>query len=200
VSPVAAGTRIRLAEAEALAEELRTLLGPVCLQIEVAGSVRRQRPDIGDIELLAIPLWQTRLDLFGESNQPPISQLETLCAELIRDGTFELRLDVNGRHAVGPKYKRLRFRGTGVDLFTAHPDNWGLLMVIRTGPAGYSKRLVTPQRHGGWLPGHLVVKDGFVWSLAAEHKPGEKVPIPNEGSLYALLGREFDQPEDRRDP
>ena len=184
-----------LAEASALADELVELLRPVCIDLVVAGSIRRQRPDIGDIELLGVPLWQARLDLFGESaSLPPVSKLDTLCDDLIRDGTLSTRLDVNGRGAYGPKYKRLAYKGMPLDLFCAGPDNWGLLLVIRTGPAGYSRRLVTPRREGGWMPHGMRVKDGYLW------RGDEKVPVPSEASLYALLGRPFDPPEQRTDP
>lgn len=195
---MAAGTRVPLAEAQVLADELRTLLQPVCLQIEVAGSIRRQRPDVADIELLAIPLWQARFDLFGESNQPPISQLELLCQDLIDDGTFGIR------HANGAKYKALRFKGIPVDLFTADPHNWGLLFAIRTGPALWSKRLVTEQRYGGWLPGHLQVKDGHLWRRDPDKTRDvgrdNMIPVPNEAALFKMLARPFQRPEERFDP
>jgi len=192
---VAAGTRVPLAEAAALADELVELLAPVCDRLVVAGSIRRQRPDVGDIELLAVPLLQPRLDLFGEdASAPPVSRLDALCDDLISRGTLSTRLDVHGRGAYGAKYKRLRYRDLPLDLFSATPDNFGLLLVIRTGPAAYSRRLVTERRYGGWMPSGCRVKDGFLW------RDGDKVPVPTEADLYALLGRPFDAPQVRRDP
>ena len=41
--------------AEVTAAVLVKLLAPACERIEVAGSVRRGRLDVGDIELLAVP-------------------------------------------------------------------------------------------------------------------------------------------------
>jgi DNA polymerase/3'-5' exonuclease PolX len=50
-----ATTRRPLAEATALATELVDLLRVFCARIEIAGSVRRRRPDIGDLELVVVP-------------------------------------------------------------------------------------------------------------------------------------------------
>jgi DNA polymerase/3'-5' exonuclease PolX len=46
--------------ARAVVERLR----PACQRIEIAGSLRRHRPMVGDIEICAIPIMPT--DLFGE--------------------------------------------------------------------------------------------------------------------------------------
>ncbi len=51
--------------AELTAQVLVSQVGDVCERIEVAGSVRRGRMDVGDIELLCIPRQQQVLDLFG---------------------------------------------------------------------------------------------------------------------------------------
>ena len=46
---------MELQKAKAIAEELKALLEPVCQRVEIAGSIRRQKPEVGDIELLVIP-------------------------------------------------------------------------------------------------------------------------------------------------
>jgi hypothetical protein len=48
----------------AIAERLKADLAPYCTRIEIAGSVRRQRPQVKDVEICAIPL-QEPSDLFG---------------------------------------------------------------------------------------------------------------------------------------
>ena len=48
-------TRIPLNEAHAIAAEIITVLAPHCRRIEIAGSIRRQRPEVGDIEIVGIP-------------------------------------------------------------------------------------------------------------------------------------------------
>ena len=46
-----------------VAEHLVAVLGRFCTRIELAGSLRRQTPMVGDIEIVAVPV--PRLDLFG---------------------------------------------------------------------------------------------------------------------------------------
>ncbi|GAH73129.1 unnamed protein product, partial [marine sediment metagenome] len=53
---------MELEKAKVIAENLKSLLAPVCEKIEVAGSIRRQKPDVGDIELLCIPKYVASVD------------------------------------------------------------------------------------------------------------------------------------------
>ena len=53
-------TRWPLRQAAALARSLVTFLEPYCDRIEVAGSVRRQKADVGDIELVLVPKLEQR--------------------------------------------------------------------------------------------------------------------------------------------
>jgi DNA polymerase/3'-5' exonuclease PolX len=47
--------RIPLARAVSIAETTRAALAPHCERIAIAGSVRRRRSFVGDIELVCIP-------------------------------------------------------------------------------------------------------------------------------------------------
>ena len=42
-------------EALKIAEEVKALLAPHCLRIEIAGSIRRKKPEVKDIEIVAYP-------------------------------------------------------------------------------------------------------------------------------------------------
>lgn len=46
---------MKLAQALAIAEKVKALLAPHCERIEIAGSIRRKKPDVKDIEIVAIP-------------------------------------------------------------------------------------------------------------------------------------------------
>ncbi|MBU2597552.1 MAG: hypothetical protein KJ757_08345 [Planctomycetes bacterium] len=56
------GLVMELQKAKAIAEELKSLLEPACERITIAGSIRRQKPDVGDIELLCIPKYVDGVD------------------------------------------------------------------------------------------------------------------------------------------
>jgi hypothetical protein len=47
---------MKLEQAKELAEAAKAELEPYCHRIEIAGSIRRQKPDVGDIELVCVPM------------------------------------------------------------------------------------------------------------------------------------------------
>ena len=60
--------RIPLAEGVKLANEVVALLETSCERLEVAGSIRRQKETVGDVEIVCIPRFST-----GCSRPPPIA-------------------------------------------------------------------------------------------------------------------------------
>jgi DNA polymerase/3'-5' exonuclease PolX len=56
------------AEALKVAEQIRDILAPHTSRIEIAGSIRRKRPEVGDVELLYVPKVSTApADLFAKN-------------------------------------------------------------------------------------------------------------------------------------
>lgn len=197
-TPKTAEVRVPLARAERLAAEARTLLAPACRRIEVAGSIRRRRPDVGDIELVAVPVVESgQLDLFGAATGTR-DVLHELCERLLAAGVFAHRPDKHGHPAFGPKFKRLVFRGAAdtlpLDLFVVTPPaQWGALFTIRTGPGAYSHRLVTPRLQGGGMPAGMRLEGGALWD------GGRLVETPEEADFFAALGLACPPPEQRTD-
>lgn len=188
-----ATTRMPLAEAQALAEEVIAYLYSACERIRVAGSIRRGKADIGDLELVCVPMFQESLDLFGDALPERRNMLDERCNDLLAEGVLSHRPDKNGRPAWGSKLKRATYRGVGLDLFAVtEPAQLGVVYLIRTGPADFSHRLVTPKEHGGWMPSGLYCRDGGIW------RNGAIVPTPTEHDVFALLGREYIEPEERQ--
>lgn len=186
--------RLPLAEARALAEDVVTLLAPSCTRIEIAGSIRRQKADIGDLEIVCMPKSErVNIGLFEEVYRDT-NELDDFVACLLMDGTFSPRLDVNGHRAVGERYKRLSYRGFGLDLFAVLPPaQFGVILAIRTGPAEWSHRLVTTRQSGGWLPDWLKVKDGQLLHRLS----GEVIPTPEETDFFAAMQWRYISPEQR---
>lgn len=195
----ATDTLLTLAHAEAIARDLVELLEPCCLTIAIAGSIRRRKPLVKDIEILAVPKTISEpINLFGDVHRER-DLLDEEVRAWLEAGTVQPRLDVNGRQAIGTRYKRLLFRDVSVDLFTARWENYGLVLAIRTGPAEFSKRLVSRTIQGGLLPfGYWVGKEGgdttkpsYLWCGNAV------IPTPTEESLFAAIGVTWTRPEDR---
>jgi DNA polymerase/3'-5' exonuclease PolX len=205
----ATATRMPLAAATAIATELVALLADCCLRIELCGSIRRTRPDIGDIDLIAIPKTEPVTDpMFGERTGQTLDVLDARCDELWAAGVLEQRLDAAGHRRWGPKSKRMSFRGLGVDLNAVEPSTLGVWMAIRTGPAIFSHRLVTPRsqririegvddlkRPFGLLPPGFTFPKGSGFAL---HRFGGRVATPEEADFFAAIGLPYVAPERRR--
>lgn len=185
---------MRLKDAELYASEVVRLLSPACQEIIVCGSVRRRKPEVKDLEIVALPKRRDGPPVFGDalSGLPP---LDALCAQLVRYD--ELHLDAKLKRD-GPKYKRfIHPRGRiAIDLFIASPGNFGNLIAIRTGDADFSKLLVTPRRDGGLMPEDLGQHNGYLWRSLAEGA-ADRVACPTESSFFAALGLPVPHPEHR---
>ncbi len=62
----------KLEEAKAIALRVCERIAPACERVEVAGSIRRGKPQVGDIELVVIPRFETKTvdDMFGPVQSP----------------------------------------------------------------------------------------------------------------------------------
>jgi DNA polymerase/3'-5' exonuclease PolX len=177
---------MHLDDAREIAERVIALLAPACAEIVVAGSVRRERPDVHDIELVARSLPGAPRPTFGDP-RPALSHLEACIIAALVDKA--LRFDPGNRKN-GPKYKRfLDPSGIGIDLFIADADNWGNTLTIRTGDSDFSHRLVTQRQWGGCMPEDLKQHGGYLWRYAGhEGLEHERIPCPTEGAFFAALG------------
>lgn len=186
--------RLPLVDARAVAAELVGLLADVCERIEIAGSIRRERPDIGDVDLVCIPRIEPVSDLFGEPTGRAIDFLDARCNELLASSSLGQRFDKNGRPSWGARLKRARYRGLNVDLRACpDPGTWGAWLLISTGPAAWNKALVTPRSQGGRLP------PGFEWRSGFQlYRFGGRVETPEEADVFEALGMSFVEPRERR--
>lgn len=195
--------RFPLGSAKPLADAIAKELRHVCSRVEIAGSIRRKKPMVKDIEILARPiLMPGQTDLFGTVISE-LNLLDEYVADKLQHGVWGQRLDVNGRAAVGARYKRLVLNtgflpGIGIDLFSVLPPaQWGVIQMIRTGPAAFSQRIVTHVSAGGWLPDDLRVKDGAIWRTTSAGALIEIIPTPDEAAVFAVLDRPWITPEER---
>lgn len=215
-------TRMSLDQALPVAELLTRLLEPYAHRIEVAGSIRRKKPDmIKDVELVIVPRLTciAEEDLFGSTIAADRNLYLDFVTRLKRDGIFTDRPDKLGRPAFGPRYQRVIFhpdRAHGpfksicslgpipVDLFCVLPPaQFGVQLLLRTGPAEYSHRLVTPADQGGKiLPKDHRIEDGrIIRSFMPEgqiYLVDEPIDTPEEEDVYRVLGLPYLPPEERK--
>jgi len=193
---VSSGVRVPLAQAHAVAGELVSILGIGCERIEVAGSIRRRTADVGDIELVAVPTVTTEtIPGLLEDGTREVDQLQLFVETLLIQGTLVPHPTDPKR---GPKYSKLLHAASGlqVDLFSAERDFFGLIWLIRTGPAEYSRWLVTEARSRGFHVAEAELHRGRLGCSSA--MPCVVVATPDEVDVYRALGIPHTRPEDRR--
>ena len=163
-----------------VAERLVAALRPHCLRIEIAGSLRRERPLVGDIEIVAIPIRPT--DLFGA----PVKGKTPLDVFLDSKGiTFTRR---------GERYQQFAYGRHTVDLFLPTAETWGSIFTIRTGSWEFSRWLVTSQAAGGAAPNTIQPRDGRLY------ESGRLLATPEEVDVFHALGLVYIEPSERNGP
>lgn len=189
------GPRWPLAEMRTLAVELSNLLADSVTRIGAGGSIRRQCPDAGDIELIARPTIGTLVNLLGEPCGTS-NLLDLRVLDLLQRGVLELRLDSRDQRHWGEASKRLIFKDRPVDLFSVvAPAQWGVIHVLRTGPGAFNKRLVTHRRHHGWCPDTITWRDGQLWPWDF----ARPLDTPEEVDVFEALHLPYLAPEHRTD-
>ena len=181
--------------AEKLALQMLELMQPYCRRIQIAGSVRRQCAEVRDLELVAIPLWEDRVVQQGLVEVPT---RVNLLHEWALSGAAPVRWVKTGTPPEQivdwePKPDGKYWRGIcgnviHLDLFLAQPDNWGLILAIRTGCKDFSQALVQEAARQGYPS-----QGGFL----RRGDQGAAIPTPEEGSVFALLGLEQVAPSER---
>ena len=190
--------RLPLQVALKLAEKLHAELHPGCDRIKVAGSLRRKKETVGDIEFVCIATPHPNLDLFG---QPSVDEAgRTLLDDKLQrlvDGGKLLQPVVNG-----PKQKRFPvagWPGVMLELFIVTPQTWGVQMMIRTGPAEFSKKMVTRKSHGGYMPSFMRICHGRLMRYHGGDEGGrpsrwEPIATPEERDLFAAMNKQWEEP------
>jgi len=156
---------------------------PHCDRIEIAGSIRRGKPNPKDIEIVCIPKTsEDGRDLFGESCR-------------VRDPGFVCTVDKFIRKKGNPhegRYLQLAVLDDDeeeiqIDLFTCQPVNWGVIFAIRTGPAEFSHYCLAKRAHkfGLKIQGGMLTRDGCI------------VQCPEEKDLFDNLHMPMIRPSDR---
>ena len=191
--------RFPLGVAKAVAHDLRVMLEPFVSQIDIAGSIRRERQDVGDIELLYIPNTAIETDMFGNVTKQH-DNIDSVLEIYLRDGSMVRRKNSAG-HYIGygkdNKYLVHQFSGIPLDIFATDAENWGMAMVVRTGPADFNKRLMARFQQLG-MRGHAY---GGVSVLRPNDEVGdywEHLDCPTEEDVFRLAEWDYIEPEDRR--
>lgn len=175
---------MNLAGAQVVAAKVIEHVASYCQRVEVAGSVRRGKPFVKDIELVAIagkPLWD-----FLDSR---------LLAGTIQKATYPGK-DGKTTYRWGPKYRGFVWAETRIEIFLADESNWGYLHWIRTGPdkANTAVMIAMSKKNAPFR-----FRDGYCYMQQPANVPAErrKISIPDEPMLFSLLGMPYIEPKHR---
>lgn len=179
--------KIELEQASKIALEIAELIRPSTDRVEVAGSIRRKKSVVGDIEIVCIQNDREKLlKYLGEVGQT------------IKPG-------VPGAIPWAPKadsrYIRVRLNeGMNLDLFIARPENWGGLFMMRTG----SGAGLDGNPFNGFIPRIFkrwkTMSGGGRMTEAMPTMPtGEQLHVYEEQEFFDLLEMNFVPPEERID-
>lgn len=173
-----------------MARELVQVLRPVSERLIVAGSLRRMKPQVGDVEIIYIPRRGLAAD--GDLFESRKNLADMAIDDLIRRFVLAKRTNVKGAEMFGSKNKLARhvLSGVPVDLFSATPANWFNYLVCRTGPALSNTRIALEARTRGykWNP----YGDGFT-----RLSDGETIPMDSEEAVFRFVGLPYLKPWER---
>lgn len=169
------GEKIQRWEAWNQAKMLIGHLNGVCQRAEIAGSLRRGREMVSDIEIVCIP--NEAQDLFGNSSY--------LWGD-VRDALAMFKMIKGGDH-----YQQYDLGICNADIFVTSREQWGVIFTIRTGSAAFSRRLVTPASYGGYMPDGMYIDGGLLW------RGRNPIDTPEEEDLFHEMGLTWIPPEKR---
>lgn len=154
-------------EALEIAQKVKALLSPHCERIEIAGSIRRKKPDVKDIEIVAIP-------------KPfDVGLFESGIATIV-NGWQKVKGELPCKYT-----QRILPEGINLDLFFAERGNWGLIYAIRTGSADYSHKVLATE----WVKRGYKSEGGYLFAN------GKQIAVPEEEDLFKRIGVPFVAPE-----
>ena len=177
--------KIDLPLAESIANKDRDHVMTSMNRVEVAGSIRRRKEVVGDIEICGIPDDREKLiKLLGNIGQH------------IKPGVPGA---VPWYPKVEAKYLRVRLEeGINLDVFLGTPQNWGGLFMMRTGsgasPDGNAFHGFIPAVFQRWKK---LSAGGRMTNAMPTMPTGEQLWVPEEQDFFDLLEMNFVPPEQR---
>ena len=188
------GTGMDIGAAKSYAKLFILSICDFCEKVEIAGSIRRGKPKVHDIEVLATPVFTTiEQVLIDGVKRETVNSLHMRMLRLRQDGIVtadRMRKDKH-KDPFGERYYRINYNFTDlkipVDLFVVIPPaQWGTQLLIRTGCAEFSHWVVSRRIDQG-----LRFKDGHL------EKNGSVIDTPTEESVFEALNLMYMPPERR---
>jgi DNA polymerase (family 10) len=158
-----------LRQAQDIADRVEKAVCSRCSRIEVAGSIRREKATVHDIDFVTV----TKNDVEWQK----ISQtLKRKNAQLICSGNSVIKALLRSEKGL--------FQ---VDFYRAQPNTWGIHLLVRTGSAA----------HNTWLASLAISKSMRIKYNEGLTKDDAMVAGETEQSVFKALGLQYQVPSQR---
>jgi DNA polymerase/3'-5' exonuclease PolX len=218
---------MNLETARKYAEKIVEWLGPLCYRIEIAGSVRRERANCNDIDIVCIPkLVAKEMDIFGKPIGVPVNPVRKLLVEYVRQTkgagwrTNGMTIDQARSDQLSPKDQKdgkdqkageyepredavnllVKLRNCDLDVFCANEATFATRWMCRTGSKEHNIWVCErAQRMGGkWEPQRGLWVNDQGPSAKDQGNPNLKMgEAVTEADIYEALGLPWIKPKDR---
>jgi DNA polymerase (family 10) len=161
-------------EVEPFASEIVSKIEPHCVRVEMAGSIRRRRAMVNDIDFVAQPKPNSWLKI-----------IKTLRRE------FDAVTEKQGEKLATLYLPFASKQNQGylqVDLYRASKRTWGILLLIRTGSKEYNIYLAKLAIHEGYR---------LAYSKGLLNEKGDVIASETEEDVFQALDLDYIPPEDR---
>ena len=158
-----------LKEAERLADQLKAAAEAQCDRIEVAGSIRRQKSKVHDIDFVVVTKNDAEWQKISEN-------LKHLKAKPNCSGNSVIKAFVPCQNGL--------FQ---VDFYRAKPSTFGIHLLVRTGSAD----------HNMWLAGYAISKGMRIKYSEGLIKDNSVIAGEDEKEVFAALGLPYPLPSER---
>jgi DNA polymerase/3'-5' exonuclease PolX len=184
-------TRFAYAHAHPIAQRFVLFLARHCHRVTIAGSLRRRRQLVSDIEILFVPKITSITD-FGDmfGAKVDVSAAGVAIDALVNAAIIARRPNKNGAFTWGAQNRLAIHVETGipVDFFATTEAAWFNALVVRTGPAESNKRVASAALERGW--NWHAYGDGFT-------RGRETKRVTSERDVFDHVGLPYFQPEER---
>ena len=158
-----------LKEAESLADQIKAAVEPLCDRLEVAGSIRRQKPKVHDIDFVVLAKSDADWKKINE-------KLKHLKAKHNCSGDSVIKAFVPCQNGL--------FQ---VDFYRAKPSTFGIHLLVRTGSA----------EHNMWLAGYAISKGMRIRYSEGLIKEGSVIAGETEKGVFEVLCLPYTVPTER---
>jgi DNA polymerase/3'-5' exonuclease PolX len=149
-----------LKEAERIAAQVKAAIEPLCERLEVAGSIRRQKSNVHDIDFVVVTKNDAEWQKINE-------KLKKLKAKPNCSGNSVIKAFLPCTNGL--------FQ---VDFYRAKPETFGILLLVRTGSA----------EHNVWLAGCAISKGLRIKYSEGLIKDNSTIAGETETSVFEALG------------